>query len=41
LWVRVPSGACVYFTVLYLLRFLDADDREYLRQIFLSRSRDI
>ena len=37
LWVRVPSGACVYFTALYLLRFLDADDREYLRQIFLSR----
>lgn len=39
LWMQVVSGACVYIIVLYLLRFLDADDREYLRQIFLSRNR--
>lgn len=38
LWVQVLSGACVYFLALHLLRFLDKNDREYLRQIFRSRN---
>ncbi len=35
LWVQVAAGAGFYFLALCLLRFFDAEDREYLRQIFL------
>ena len=37
LWFQIIAGGAIYFLILYLLHFLDTEDKEYLRQVFLER----